>query len=64
MYYWHCAILHPTISNVSRHIVTVYYYIYIAGTSRKLVKIGGLSKCLEPPWFFLRACSVTRMGNK
>ena len=34
----------------------MYYIIHRAGLSRKLVKIGGSSEPLEPPW--LRACTV------
>ena len=39
--------------NVSSYKLTftvVYYIIHRAGLSRKLVKIGGSSKPLEPPW--------------
>ena len=51
LYYCNCTILHQTSSNVSRYKFTftaVYQYIAIAGSSRKLVKIGGLSEPLEP----------------
>ena len=55
LYYWDCTILHQTISNVSRYKFTftaVYQDIAIAGSSRKLVKIGGSAEPLEPLWFW------------
>ena len=57
LYYIQLFLMFPGIQ-----LLCINTYVYIAGTSRKLVKIGGSSKCLEPPW--LRACSVTRMENK
>ena len=54
LYFCNCTILHQTISNVSRYKFTftaVYQYIAIACSSRKLVKIGGSPKPLEPPGF-------------
>ena len=62
--------VHQTISNVSRcklTFTTVYYYIYVlAGSSIKLVKIGGSSKPPNPLVMGLQQqapCSIYQPGT-